>query len=78
MEMVRPAQSRVFGTFFIDGTHVVAGFGAHEAPATGASIALSVAMDRASFFVLTAVGRSAQRRSAGKKRKSNGIIPPDD
>lgn len=79
MEIVWPTKSRAFRTLYIDGTHVVAGFGAHEMPAAGASIALPVAMDRESIYC-TDSGRAvcSQRRSAGKKRKSNDIIPPDD
>ncbi|MCP4384973.1 MAG: ATP-binding cassette domain-containing protein [Hyphomicrobiales bacterium] len=50
MEIVQPTGSRAFGTFFIEGTHVVAELGAHEVPQVGASIALSVAMERTSFF----------------------------
>ncbi len=78
VEIVQPTGSRAFGTFFIDGTHVVDEFGAHEVTATGTSIALSVATDCTSFFRTDSdpvVGTASIRQ---KKRKSNGIIPPDD
>ncbi|MCY3873688.1 MAG: hypothetical protein OXF88_05270 [Rhodobacteraceae bacterium] len=34
VEIVQPTESRAFGTFFIDVTHVVAELGTHEVPAT--------------------------------------------
>ncbi|MCY3876606.1 MAG: hypothetical protein OXF88_20235, partial [Rhodobacteraceae bacterium] len=49
VEIARPTETRAFGTFFIDGTHVVDEFGNHEVIATGTSIALSVATDCTSF-----------------------------
>ncbi len=64
VEIVQQTESGVFGTFFIGRTHVVAEFGAHEVTVAGTSIALSVAMDCTSFFVPTAVRRSARRQSA--------------
>lgn len=64
VEIVQPTESRAVGTFFIDGIHVVAEFGAHGVTDVGTSIALSVAMDCTSFFVPTAVRRSARRQSA--------------
>ena len=78
VEIVQPTESRAVGTFFIDGIHGVAEFGAHEVTEVGTSIALSVAMDCTSSLRTDCGPTVVQRRSARKKRKSNGIIPPDD
>ncbi len=71
VEIVRPTESRALGTFFIDGTHVVAEFGAHEVTEVGTSIALSVAMDCTSSF-RTDGGRAvgpASIRQKGEERQ---------
>ena len=50
IEVVQPTGARTYGSFGLNGTHVVAELGAHEAPLPDTPIRLSIASERTAFF----------------------------
>jgi len=50
MDVVQPTGSRTFGSFVVGDTHVVAEFDAHDVNVANQQLALSVVMERTSFF----------------------------